>query len=145
MGDSCKRVFAALDGGKTMRAVAERAVRIAADEGAALRFGHIVDALPTDASAANHNALAESVKQRLNEELADVLAQAGACERIPSVEVCVAAGPVKQTLVSQLIGPWRPDTVVCGSRGLSKLHYAVLGSVSTYLVRNLRCDVLVVR
>ena len=82
---------------------------------------------------------------RLCEELADVLAQARADARIPSAEVRVAAGPVKQTLASRLIGPWRPDTVVCGSRGLSKLQYAMLGSVSTYLVRNLRCDVLVVR
>lgn len=145
MEDSCKRVFAALDGGKTMRAVAEHAARIAADEGAALRLGHVVDALPTDVSATNHNALAESVKLRLREDLADVLAWASASERIPFVEVCVAAGSVKQTLTSRLIDPWRPDTVVCGTRGLSKLQYAMLGSVSTYLVRNLRCDVLIVR
>ncbi len=145
MNKPCKRVFAAIDGGKTMRTVTERAARIAADEGAALRLGHVVDALSADVSAANHDALCESVKLRLCEELADVLAQVRADVRIPTVEVCVAAGPVKQTLVSRLIGPWHPNTVICGSRGLSKLQYTMLGSVSTYLVRNLRCDVLVVR
>lgn len=145
MEESRKRVFAALDGGKTMRLVAQRAIRIAHDEGAALRLGHIVDALPTDANVANHAALSDSVRTRLCADLADVLALANASERIPSVEVCVAAGPVKQTLTSRLILPWHPDTVVCGSRGLSKLGYAMTGSVSAHLVRTLRCDVLVVR
>lgn len=142
---SCRRVFAALDGSEDMRRVAVRAARIAEDEGAALRFGHVVDALPADASAANHDALAESVKQRLREELADVLAQATASTRIPSVELHVAAGPVKQTLTERLIAPWSPDVVICGSRGLSKLRYAMLGSVSAHLVRTLRCNVLVVK
>ncbi|WP_294421378.1 hypothetical protein, partial [uncultured Senegalimassilia sp.] len=80
MERSRKRVFAALDEDKTMHLVAQRAVRIAHDEGAALRFGHIVDALPTDASIANHAALSDSVRQRLCTDLADVLALANASE-----------------------------------------------------------------
>lgn len=145
MRNGGKRVFAALDGGKTMRTVAERALAIASEEGAALRLGHIVDALPADATGADHAALAESVKARLCEELSDVIAAARADGRIPSVEMCVAAGPVKRTLSRRLIGPWRPDTVVCGTRGLSRLQYALVGSVSTYLERNLDCRILVVR
>ncbi len=145
MRDETKRVFAALDGGKTMRTVAEQALVIAAEEGAALRLGHIVDALPADATGADHAALAESVKARLCEELSDVIAAARADGRIPSVEMCVAAGPVKRTLARRLIDPWHPDTVVCGTRGLSRLQYALTGSVSTYLKRNLTCPVLVVR
>lgn len=145
MRNEGKRVFAALDGGKTMRTVAERALAIASEEGAALRLGHIVDALPADATGADHAALAESVKARLCEELSDVIAAARADGRIPSVEMCVAAGPVKRTLSRRLIGPWRPDTVVCGTRGLSRLQYALVGSVSTYLERNLDCRILVVR
>lgn len=145
MRNEGKRVFAALDGGKTMRTVAERALAIASEEGAALRLGHIVDALPADATGADHTALAESVKARLCEELSDVIAAARADGRIPSVEMCVAAGPVKRTLSRRLIGPWRPDTVVCGTRGLSRLQYALVGSVSTYLERNLDCRILVVR
>lgn len=145
MNQSCRRVFAALDGGPDMHRVAARAVRIAEDEGAALRFGHVVDALPADVSAANHGALADAVGQRLSDELVDVLAAARTSARIPSVEVCVAAGPVKQTLADRLIAPWAPDVVICGSRGLSKLRYAMLGSVSTHLIRTLRCNVLVVK
>ena len=50
-----------------------------------------------------------------------------------------------ETLAEQLIEPFAPDLVVCGERGLSNIKYVFVGSVSTYLIRNLRCDVLVVK
>lgn len=140
-----KRIFAALDGSEAMYAVIERAMQIAEEEEAALRLGHVVDMLPADANAANHDALCASVRQRLYEDIGDVMAQARRSERIASVELCVAAGPVRRTLVKKLIDPWRPDAVVCGTRDLSKLEYTVRGSVSAYLTRNLNCPVLVVR
>ena len=145
MRNESKRVFAALDGGKTMRTVAEQALAIAAKEGAALRRGHIGDALPADATGADHAALSQSVKARLCEELSDVLAAARADGNIPSVELCVTAGPVKRTLTRRLINPWHPDTVVCGTRGLSRLQYALVGSTGAYLTRTLNCRVIVVR
>ena len=49
------------------------------------------------------------------------------------------------TLTEQLIEPFKPDLVICGERGLSNIKYVFVGSVSTYLIRNLRCDVLVVK
>ena len=39
----------------------------------------------------------------------------------------------------------RGVTAWCGERGLSNIKYVFVGSVSTYLIRNLRCDVLVVK
>ena len=60
-------------------------------------------------------------------------------------QVRVRAGRVAETLAEQLIEPFAPDLVVCGERGLSNIKYVFVGSVSTYLIRNLRCDVLVVK
>ena len=34
---------------------------------------------------------------------------------------------------------------LCAERGLSNIKYVFVGSVSTFLIRNLRCDVLVVK
>ena len=45
-------------------------------------------------------------------------------------------------LVEQFVGPYEPDLVVCGERGLSDLTYAFVGSVSRHLVRTVRADVL---
>ncbi len=44
-----------------------------------------------------------------------------------------------------MIKPFEPELVICGERGLSNITYVFVGSVSTYLIRNLRCDVLVVK
>ena len=55
------------------------------------------------------------------------------------------AGRITDTLGHQLIEPTQPDLVICGERGLSNIKYAFVGSVSTFLIRSMRCDVLVVK
>ena len=55
------------------------------------------------------------------------------------------AGRITDTLAEQMIEPFGPDLVVCGERGLSNIKYAFVGSISTFLIRNVRCDVLVVK
>ena len=35
--------------------------------------------------------------------------------------------------------------LLCGARGLSSIKYALLGSISTFLLRNTACDILVVK
>ena len=39
----------------------------------------------------------------------------------------------------------KPDLVICGARGLSNIKYAILGSISTFLVRSCECYVLIVK
>jgi nucleotide-binding universal stress UspA family protein len=66
-------------------------------------------------------------------------------ECVPSVTVEVKMGSkIAETLEKDLIEPFNPDLVICGVRGLSNIRYAFVGSVSTQLVHNMRCDVLVV-
>jgi len=48
-------------------------------------------------------------------------------------------------VLGELAEEFKPDLVICGVRGLSSVKYAFVGSVSTYLVRHMECDVLVVR
>lgn len=139
------RIFAALDGASTQQAVAQRAVSLAADNGAALLFGHVVDSVPAEANGADFDALCAEGLQRIQKELADVLRAARENPAIPSVDVQVQAGRVAETLADELAAPFAPDLVICGERGLSNIKYVFVGSVSTYLIRNMRCDVLVVK
>lgn len=77
--------------------------------------------------------------------LPDLLEKARNNADIPSVQLIVRAGRITDTLQKQLIEPTEPDLVICGERGLSNIKYVFVGSVSTYLIRNVRCDVLVVK
>lgn len=139
------RVFAALDGGSTQQGVAERALEVASNNGAELLFGSVVDSVPYEANGVDFKELRDEVEKRLREDIADVLAQAEADEHIPSVRLQVSAGRVTETLVEDMITPFGPDLVICGERGLSNIKYAFVGSVSTFLIRNANCDVLVVK
>ena len=140
-----KRVFAALDGASTQAEVARKAVLIAEDNEAELIFGHVVDSVPYEASGVDFEELCNEVKVRLEGEIADVLEAARNNPRIKSVDVVVRAGRITDTLAHQLIEPLDPDLVICGERGLSNIKYAFVGSVSNFLIRNMRCDVLVVK
>ena len=57
----------------------------------------------------------------------------------------VELGRVRETLKDKMLDAVHPDIVVCGARGLSSIKYALLGSISTFLVRESACDVLVVK
>lgn len=145
MTERYEKVFAALDGGKTQEEVAWRAAQIAADNQAALMLGHVVDSVPDALTGTDYHELAATVKERMEESLADVLQAARDDARIPSVELVVRVGRIQEGLHDLMIKPFEPDVVVCGERGLSNITYAFIGSVSTYLIRNVRCDVLVVK
>lgn len=139
------RVFAALDGTTAQDEVARKAVQVAADNNAELRFGHVVDAVPMEASALDFDELCNEIRQEMETSLADILNDARASGNIPRLELQVEAGSTLETLDKRLIAPFDPDLVVCGERGLSNLRYAFVGSVSTHLIRTLKCDVLVVK
>ncbi len=145
MAQRYKRIFAALDGSSTMRAVAEHAVGIAENDGADILFGHVIDSVPYEANGVDFAALCEVGAQRIEEELADVFQRAKESDVVGEVNLKVAAGRINETLLEQLIQPFNPDVVICGERGLSNIRYAFVGSVSTYLIRNCRCDVLVMK
>ena len=145
MAQEYARIFAALDGASTQEAVAQRAVTLAADNHAKLMFGHVIDSVPYEASGAISKRCAPRAKSASRPHLADVLAAARQNPDIPSVEVSVHAGRIADTLEHELIEPFEPNLVVCGERGLSNIKYVFVGSVSTFLIRNLRCDVLVVK
>ena len=142
-----KRIFAALDGAKTQEMVAERAIELAASEHADLVFGHVVDSVPYEAAGTDFAALAMDMKKKLEESLGDMLE---AARNNPDIPSCCRrgrwkTGRITETLNEELIQPFDPDLVICGERGLSNIKYVFVGSVSTYLIRNLRCDVLVVK
>lgn len=140
-----KRIFAALDGAATQEAVVQRALSLAHDNGAEILFGHVIDSVPYEANGIDFVALTEDGRERIEAAVGDLLAQGRADESIPSIDVQVRAGRVVEMLLDTLIKPYEPDLVICGVRGLSDIKYAFVGSVSTSLIRNCSCDVLVVR
>jgi nucleotide-binding universal stress UspA family protein len=61
-----------------------------------------------------------------------------------AVEARVAEGDPREEIV-RMADAWPADLVVLGARGLRPLQRALLGSVSTAVVRHVQCPVLVMR
>ena len=138
------RIFAALDGGDTQDAVARRALSIAHDNTAEVLFGSVVDSTKLVTSGVGDDSLVNAQKAAIEEALARYLNRARQDECVKSVEIQVGIGKIADTLEREMIKPYNPDLVICGVRGLSNIKYAFVGSVSTHLVHNMSCDVLVV-
>ena len=138
------KILAALDDGDTRLAVARRALSIAHDNNAEIVLAHVINNSTLELAGLNGEEIAERCKQSIEESLGRQLARARKDECIPSVEVRVKPGRIEEVL-GELVKEVSPDLVICGVRGLSNVKYAFVGSVSTYLVRHMECDVLVVR
>ena len=87
------------------------------------------------------NGLEEAFKNSIEKQVEEAKANPD----IPEVEVIIRAGRIRETLKDEMLDIIQPDLVLCGARGLSSIKYALLGSISTFLLRNTECDILVVK
>ena len=145
MSEYYTRVFVAIDGSAMQDEVLTKAIRIASTNHASLFIGHVVDTSGTDANVINSDELVASIQARMAENMKEILDTARNDENIPETIFQVAAGPITDTMVEKFIKPVKPNLVICGERGFSSVKYMFVGSVSTYLIRAMHCDVLVVQ
>ena len=140
-----RKIFVSLDGSEMQSRVLERACEIAASSGADLYVGHVIDSTPMQAAGTYPATLIPSLEKAWKESIEADVEKARAMPGVSSITVEAKADRVRETLMDEFIKPLEPDLVICGARGLSNIKYAILGSISTFLVRSCDCDVLIVK
>lgn len=145
MNDTYKKVFVSLDGTEMQSKVFARACEIAAADGADLYVGHVIDSTPMQAAGTYPATLIPSLEKAWKDSIAADLEAARVLPGIKSITVNAKAGRIRETLMDDFVDEIKPDLVICGARGLSNIKYAILGSISTFLVRSCECDVLIVK
>jgi nucleotide-binding universal stress UspA family protein len=145
MSESYKKVFVSLDGTEMQSKVFARACEIAAADGADLYVGHVIDSTPMQAAGTYPATLIPSLEKAWRDSIEADLEAARAMPQIKSITVSAKAGRIRETLMDDFVNEIKPDIVICGARGLSNIKYAILGSISTFLVRSCECDVLIVK
>jgi nucleotide-binding universal stress UspA family protein len=134
-----RNIVAAYDQSEGARAALEAATELAAAGGGSLTLVHSVTVPvgmdPPLSRRPDPEQVAEA-RHLVERAIADLDPELGASPWI-------ASGPAGEAIlaVAEEIGA---DLIVTGSRGRGRLARAVLGSVSTHLVQNAGCDVLVV-
>ena len=145
MNEGYKKVFVALDGTEQQELVLARAIKVAANNGAKLYIGHVIDSTALESAGAYPVDLISGLEQGFRSSIAEHVEEAKLSGKIPEVEVIVRAGRIRETLKDEMLDVINPDLVMCGARGLSSIKYALLGSISTFLLRSTDCDILVVK
>ena len=139
------RVFVSLDGTDRQDKVLERAILVAANNNADLYIGHVIDSTALETAGTYPVDLIPELERGFRASIADGVARAEAEPGVGSVKVLVRCGRIRETLKEEMIDQVKPDVIVCGARGLSPITYALLGSISTFLLRSAPCDILVVK
>lgn len=140
-----KKVFVSLDGSDQQGKVLQRAIKVAANNGAELYIGHVIDSTVLETAGSYPADLIPGLEKGFRDSIADLLEVAEQHSDIPKVEVQIKAGRIRETLKEEMLDVIKPDLVLCGARGFSSIKYALLGSISTFLLRNTDCDILVVK
>lgn len=139
------KVFVALDGTDQQSFVLARAIKVAANNGAKLYIGHVIDSTALESAGAYPADLIHGLEASFRDSIAATVSEAENNPDIPEVEIMVRSGRIRETLKDEMLDAVKPDLVMCGARGLSSIKYALLGSISTFLLRSAECDVLVVK
>ncbi len=145
MNEGYSTVFVSLDGTEQQNFVLARAIKVAANNDAKLIIGHVIDSTALESAGSYPVDLINGLDEAFRNSIADQVAEAEKNPDIPEVEVIVRAGRIRETLKDEMLDVIQPDLVLCGARGLSSIKYALLGSISTFLLRNTDCDILVVK
>ena len=139
------KIFVALDGTDAQHEVLDRAIIVAANNNAELYVGHVIDSTALETAGTYPMDLVASLEKDFRASIEDQISRAEATGKIPKIEVVVKAGRIRETLKDEMIDEIKPELIICGARGLSSIKYALLGSISTFLTRNAKCDTLVLK
>nr|WP_302153596.1 universal stress protein [uncultured Enorma sp.] len=145
MQEGYSKVFVALDGTDQQDFVLARAIKVAANNGAKLYIGHVIDSTALESAGAYPVDLINGLESAFRDSIAPAVEEAKENPDIADVEIIIRAGRIRETLKDEMLDVIQPDLVMCGARGLSSIKYALLGSISTFLLRSTDCDILVVK
>ncbi len=145
MNEGYSKVFVSLDGTEQQDFVLARAIKVAANNGAKLYIGHVIDSTALESAGSYPVDLINGLEEAFRNSITEQVEEAQANPDIAGVEIIVRAGRIRETLKDEMLDVIKPDLVMCGARGLSSIKYALLGSISTFLLRSTECDILVVK
>lgn len=145
MNEGYSKVFVSLDGTEQQDFVLARAIKVAANNGAKLYIGHVIDSTALESAGSYPVDLINGLEEAFRNSISEQVEEAQANPDIAGVEIIVRAGRIRETLKDEMLDVIKPDLVMCGARGLSSIKYALLGSISTFLLRSTECDILVVK
>lgn len=115
MNEGYTKVFVSLDGTEQQDFVLARAIKVAANNGAKLIIGHVIDSTALESAGSYPVDLVNGLEEAFKNSIAKQLEEAKANPDIPEVEVMIRAGRIRETLKDEMLDVVKPDLVLCGA------------------------------
>ena len=103
MNEGYTKVFVSLDGTEQQDFVLARAIKVAANNGAKLIIGHVIDSTALESAGSYPVDLVNGLEEAFKNSIAKQLEEAKANPDIPEVEVMIRAGRIRETLKDEML------------------------------------------
>ncbi|MBU9721126.1 MULTISPECIES: universal stress protein [Bacillaceae] len=139
-----KTILVAVDGSDEARRALKRAIMLATEHGAKLLIVHVVDTR-TFPSVEHYDRMIFTEAEKYAEELLTEYKEQAIDEGVTDVTMIIDYGSPKVKIIKDVAKTHVVDLIVTGATGLNAVERFLIGSVSEYIARHARCDVLIVR
>ncbi len=139
-----KRILVAVDGSKEAELAFKKGVQIAKRNQATLVVAHVIDTKAFQSISTFDGSMADRATEQAKATLEEYTHYAKKNE-VTDIQHTVEYGSPKVMISKQIPEEHNIDLILLGATGLSAIERIFIGSVSEYVTRHARCDVLIVR
>ncbi|MBE4728360.1 MULTISPECIES: universal stress protein [Leuconostoc] len=140
------RILVPMDGSKESEAALTRAIELALDAGdeGILSILNVIDTRAFQNVASFDDTMVEAVSDETRKSLEKYKAQAIEAG-VKNVDYLIEYGSPKSLIAKDVPNEVNADLIVIGATGLNAVERLVIGSVTEFVTRSAKVDVLVVR
>ncbi len=140
------RILVPMDGSKESEAALTRAIELTLDAGdeGILSILNVIDTRAFQNVASFDDTMVESVSDETRKSLEKYKAQAIEAG-VKNVDYLIEYGSTKSLIAKDVPNEVNADLIVIGATGLNAVERLVIGSVTEFVTRSAKVDVLVVR
>lgn len=139
-----QHIQVAVDGSKEADVAFSKAVEVAKRNGATLEILHVVDTRAFQDVSSFDSAMVEQVSKDAEKRMKDYQARA-AKAGVTDSHYSIEFGSPKTIIARDFPEKHNIDLIVVGATGLNAVERLLIGSVTEYVTRTSKCDVLVCR
>ena len=144
MGYGYKTVLVAVDGSDEAKKALNKAIQISKDNEAKLLIVHVIDTR-TFAAVEHYDRMIFTEAEKYAEEMLESYKNIASDAGVKDVSLIIEYGSPKVKIAKDICNKFGVDLVVTGATGLNAVERFLIGSVSEYITRHVKCDVLIVR
>ncbi|WP_413517249.1 universal stress protein [Carnobacterium maltaromaticum] len=148
MEQEYKHILVAIDGSTESELAFQKAVQVTIRNEATLLLVQVIDPIAFQSFSGSEELMNEQVIVQISEQvkgnMEDYLKTAKELG-VKNVSYTIEYGSPKRIIAKDLAEEKKIDLIMIGATGLNALERFFMGSVSSYVIREASCDVLVVR